>query len=187
MPSIIIAYLSVPGNVVKIMFKLHALITLLPVAAWLQNKYLFVWILICYLCIRLGIMRKNILGCASKREFDTIGLPLNHFKPIAMRIYQFAAVLLLFIVFKIRCKFYLLDEADINVARFPDSDYFYKNLIFIRTFIKDYITIATENNLWLLLISLSRLSQYYPYVRAKRWPVKPLHVTKRRLGHFKTR
>lgn len=75
-------------------------------------------------------MRKNILGCASKREFDTIGLPLNHFKPIAMRIYQFAAVLLLFIVFKIRCKFYLLDEADINAARFPDSDTFIKILFY---------------------------------------------------------
>lgn len=43
--------------------------------------------------MRLNIMRKNILGRASKREFDTIGLPLNHFKPIAMRIYQFDAVL----------------------------------------------------------------------------------------------
>lgn len=75
-------------------------------------------------------MRKNILGCASKREFDTIGLPLNHFKPIAMRIYQFATLFLpVFIVFKIRCKFYLLNEADINAARVSRLRYFHKNLI----------------------------------------------------------
>jgi len=43
--------------------------------------------------MRLDIMRKNILGRASKREFDTIGPPLNHFKPIVARIYQFAVLL----------------------------------------------------------------------------------------------
>lgn len=46
--------------------------------------------------MRLDIMRKNILGRASKREFDTIGLPLNHFKPIVTRIYQFAALLIIY-------------------------------------------------------------------------------------------
>lgn len=75
--------------------------------------------------MRLNIMRKNILGRASKREFDTIGRPLNHFKPIAMRMYQFDARCYPLNVFKTQCKFHPLDELDLNafiLARFRSRD-----------------------------------------------------------------
>lgn len=61
------------ATVVKIMFKLHALITLLPVAGWLQNKYLFVWILIGYLRTdRRSSPRKNSLKLTT-RKFNCEG------------------------------------------------------------------------------------------------------------------